>query len=313
MYFPWRSRSGYLGERQLASPTVNYMMSPEIARKTWRTLEPLHAMIYFVAEADEEYSAVGLTGARMGYFASRSAALGAVSAEVVIATFFNFDPDLVRRAIPAAWSLASPRDLVAARRRAAGRALRRGLGGAAESDEVASAATLARRAAEAACERLEGRPLFAGHASLAWPDEPLLDLWHAQTLLREYRGDGHIAALVVAGLDPVEALVMHEASGEVPGGFLRLSRAWPDSAWDEAIERLKVRGLLGVGDSPVLSDSGAALRRRIEDETDARASHPYESIGEEACQALRELCRPLSKAVVAAGLLTPDVSRLAEP
>lgn len=288
-------------------------MDPALARKTWRTLEPIHGMIYFVPEGDEEYAAVGLEGSRMGYFASRAAALGPVPAEVVIATFFNFHPDLVRRAIPRAWTLASPADVLAARRRAADRALRRGLGpGLAGSDGVAEAAALARRAAEEAAEHLEARPLFAAHASLEWPGEPLLDLWHAQTLLREYRGDGHLAALLLADLGPVEALIVHEASGDLPPGFLQPSRAWPAAEWSAGVERLRGRGLLtGEGD-PALSDEGKALHQRIEDETDARAADAYGALGPDGCEQLRELGRPLSKAVVAAGLLTPSLDRLAD-
>ena len=270
-------------------------------------------MIYFVPEGDEEYRAIGITSSRMGYFASRSAPFGPVPADVVIATFYNFEPGLVRRAIPEAWSLASPGALVEARARAAGRALRRGLGDElAGSDAVVEAAALARRAAERACERPGGRPLFAAHASLAWPDEPLLDLWHAQTLLREYRGDGHIAALLLAGLDPVEALVAHEATGELPPGFLQPSRAWSDEAWAGAIDRLRSRGLLTAEGAPALSEAGSALHDRIEDETDRRSADAYDAIGPDGCERLREVARPLSRAVVAAGLLTPDLGRLAE-
>jgi hypothetical protein len=287
-------------------------MDPVNARKTWRTLEPLHGMIYFVPEADEEYSALGITSNRMGYFASRSAAFGTVSAEVVIATFYNFNPALVRRAIPAAWSIASPADITAARLRAADRALRRGLGTeAAQSDNLAEAAAIASRAAQSACDRPHGRPLFAAHAALPWPGEPLLDLWHAQTLLREWRGDGHIAALLLADLDPVEALVMHEASGELPPGVLQATRAWPDEEWVAAIERLRQRGLL-TADQPTLTSEGASVRQRIEDETDARALAPYAAIGEQACAVLRELVRPFSRAVVDGGLLRPDLTRATE-
>ncbi|MGH9170100.1 MAG: SCO6745 family protein [Acidimicrobiales bacterium] len=288
-------------------------MDPALARKTWRTVEPLHAMIYFVPEAGEEYGAAGLEGSRMGYFASRAAAFGPAPAEVVIATFYNFEPSLVRRAIPRAWSLASPADLLLARRRAADRALRRGLGeDLADSDSVVEAAALVRRAAEAACEHPEGRPLFAAHASLAWPEEPLLDLWHGQTLLREFRGDGHVAALLLADIGPVEALVLHEASGEIPPGFLQVSRAWDDSEWAAAVERLRDRGLLTSAGALGLSPGGAALRQRVEDETDARALAPYRALGAESCDRLRDVARPLSKAVVANGLMTPDLSRLAD-
>ncbi|OWY62059.1 hypothetical protein B7486_60450, partial [cyanobacterium TDX16] len=151
------------------------------ARKTWRTLEPIHGMIYFVPEAARRYEALGLEG-QMGYFAGRAAPMGPVPAEVVIATFFNFNPVLVHEAIPEAWARAEPADVVAARLEAADEALRRawgddGLGSA----ELAEAAALARRAAEVARTRPEGRPLFAAHCSLDWPGEPHMDLFHAQT------------------------------------------------------------------------------------------------------------------------------------
>lgn len=286
-------------------------MDPLHARKTWRTLEPLHGMIYFVPEADEEYRAIGVSNNRMGYFASRAAAFGPVSAGVVIASFYNFNPELVRGAIPQAWSIASPERFVEARRRAADRALRRCLGDdVADGEGVAKAADLATSAALAASERPEGRALFAAHAALSFPGEALLDLWHAQTLLREFRGDGHVAALLLADLDPVEALILHEASGEIPTGVLQSTRAWTDEDWGAGIERLCRRGLLQAGPPLSLTGEGKQLHDRIEQETDARAVAPYASIGEDSCAALRELARPLSRAVVDSGLLNPDPKRL---
>src|SRR3954468_21382648 len=174
-----------------------------IARKTWRTLEPIHGLIYFAPEAASAYEAIGLPPALGGYFASRAAAMGPVPAEVVIATFFNFFPDFVRQTIPWAWTVATPAQILEARYAAARQALRSRLGDAADGAEVEEASVLARRAAEAACERPEGRPLFAAHASLPGPAEPLLVLWHAQTLLREFRGDGHISAMTVEGVNGV--------------------------------------------------------------------------------------------------------------
>ena len=134
------------------------------ARKTWRTLEPLHGMIYFVPEAGEAYSALGVDG-RAGYFASRAAPMGAVGADAVISTFFNFNPKLVHDAIPAAWQAAAPEALVAARFGAVDAAFRRLLGGAAlASGEMRRAALLARTAAQEAGRRPEARPLAAAHA-----------------------------------------------------------------------------------------------------------------------------------------------------
>ena len=191
------------------------------ARKTWRTVEPLHGMIYFVPEAAEAYHRLGITDGD-GYFASRAAPMGAVSAGVVVSTFFNFNPEMVHSAIPKVWTITTPEAVVAARLGAVDAAMRRLLGDdAVESTDMTRAAELARVAAEDASTRVEGRPLAAGHAGLDWPDEPHLVLWHAQSILREYRGDGHVALLVSNGLSGIEALISHGATGEVPAPLLR--------------------------------------------------------------------------------------------
>lgn len=273
-------------------------MDPLIARKTWRTLEPIHGAVYFVPEGPETYATLGLRG-RQGYFASRAAPLGAVSAAVVQATFYNFAPALVAAAIPSAWEAAAPATIVDARLRVADAYLRRILGDAIGEAEMVEAAELARRAAEESTRWLEGRPLFAAHAALPWPEDAHLVLWHAQTLLREFRGDGHIAALTVEGVSGCEALVLHGATGEVAPAVLQSSRAWPDDEWGAAADRLRARGWLDA--SGGLTDAGRAHRQWVEDRTDALAMRAYEAIGEDGCDRLRTLGRPLSKAIVAGG------------
>ena len=280
-------------------------------RKTFRMLEAVHGMIYFTPDGPPAYAAVGLKGARMGYFASRAAAMGAVPAEVVIATFYNFEPSLVRRQIPDAWSRATPKAIVGARMNAVDASLRKAFSDdVLDSLELAEALSIARRAAMIACERPEGRPLFAAHASLSWPDEPHLALWHAQTLLREFRGDGHVAALVGEGLSGIEALVSHAASGDVAEAALKMTRAWSDEAWAAAIEGMRARGLLTGDDAPTFTDAGRAQRQRIEDRTDECGATPYDAVGADACARLRELSKPLSQMVIDAGLLVMDPKRL---
>lgn len=229
----------------------------------------------------------------MGYFASRAAPLGAVPAEVVIATFYNFQPDLVRQAIPKAWSLASPQDVLAARLRTIDHALARVLGLAAlDSREVEEAADLAREAASGCVA--DGRALYAGHASLPWPEPPHLSLWHGLTLLREFRGDGHVAALVAAGHSGCDAMVMHLATGEISPEFAA-SRAWSDTEWKAASDGLRQRGLLdGAGK---LTADGRAARQWVEDRTDELARGPWEQLGEERCRRLRQLVRQFSRAI----------------
>jgi hypothetical protein len=271
-------------------------MDRVLARKMWRTLEPYHGMIYFAPEATAAYEALGVKGFD-GYFASRAAPMGAVPAEVVIATFFNFHPDVVRHAIPAAWSATTPAQLLEARLVGADAALRRACGELLDAPGLARAAELARTATDGCT--VPGRPLFAGHASLPWPEPPHLVLWHAISLLREFRGDGHIACLVEAGLDGIDALLLHAASGEVPRAALQGSRRWSDAEWDAAVARLAARGVLQADGS--FTEQGAALRQSIEDRTDELALAPWKVLGEEACDELRALVRPLSKAVVSSG------------
>jgi hypothetical protein len=288
-------------------------MEAKLVKKAWRSLEAAHGMIYFVPEGDEEYAAVGLEGSRMGYFASRAAAMGPVPAEVVIATFYNFHPDLVRGVIPRAWTLATPEAVLGARLRAADRALRRAWPpDLLTSPTMVEVAGLLRRAAEAVTGDLAGRPLFAAHVSLPWPDAPHLVVWHAQTLLREHRGDGHLAALLLADLDPVEALVTHAASGEVPAEVLRRSRRWSAAEWSAGVDRLVERGLVVAGEGLALTPAGREMREAIEEDTTRRATAPYDAIGEEATRRLVEIGRPLGDAVISAGLLRAEPGRYDE-
>ncbi len=273
-------------------------MDAALARKTWRTLEPIHGAIYFVPEAAEEYAAVGVEGRMRGYFASRAAPMGAVVPEVVIATFFNFDPEFVRTNVQGVWNDTTPEQILSARTRAADRMLRRIGGDLVDSADVAEAAELARVAATAACDDIVGRPLFAGHASLAWPEAPHLVLWHAQTLLREHRGDGHIAAMVVEGLSGCDALVTHAAAGDVPAAVLQGTRSRQDADWRASVAGLCDRGWLDA--EGAFTDVGRERRAWIEQRTDELSLPAYAALGAEGCERLRELARPLSKLMAAA-------------
>jgi Helix-turn-helix family len=272
-------------------------------------MEAVHGMIYFTSDGPEEYAKVGVTSNRTGYFASRAAAMGAVPAEVVIATFYNFHPGLVRRAMRDVWTVTTPPAMLDARLAAVDRSLRRAFDDEVlRSTDFATAVDVLRRAADVACFHVEGRPLFAGHASLPWPDEPHLALWHAQTLLREFRGDGHIAALTFEGLSGLDALVSHAASGDVPAEVLRLTRSWSEDEWAAGVASMAARGL--VDETGAFTDAGRAQRDRIEAATDRLAAAPYAALGEETCALLRSVGRTLSGLVVAAGLMQVDLTRL---
>ncbi|MCO1657395.1 hypothetical protein KDL28_20260 [Pseudonocardia sp. S2-4] len=262
-------------------------------------------MTYFAPETEQHLTGVGLKPGRMSYFAGRSAPMGAVGSAVVAAAFYNFNPALVGRSIPAAWSLADPSDVVAARFASVDAALRRMLGDEVlTSPEVAEAAGLARRAAEAA--RPEGRPLAAAHLSVEWPTEPHLVLWHALSILREHRGDGHIALLVDAGLTGIEAIVTHVASGK---GFLlafaQASRGWSEDEWGAAVAGLTERGLLD--DQGALTAQGADLRNRIEADTNRVGFGPWAHLGADGAARLGELGGTVVRALLAAGCFPPEV------
>lgn len=265
----------------------------EAAGRAHRATESLHSMIYFAAEVEEQLVAVGLRPGRMCYFASRSAPMGAVSAGVTAATFVNFNPDLVARHIPRAWTLASVEAILDGRLRGADLALRRLLGDAVESAEIGELADLAREATSALTP--EGRPLYAGHADLPWPDAPHLAMWHAVTLLRESRGDGHTMALAHAGLTGIESIVTHTATGR---GFTveaaKRLRGWSDEQWASAVAGLQARGLM---DGERLSDAGVALRDSVEADTDALDRAPWEHLGPQRTARLIELGKGLSRIV----------------
>ena len=274
-------------------------MTSPLVRQAHDATNVLHSLIYFAPEAEQRFTAAGLEPGRMSYFAGRSAPMGAVGAGVVTATFYNFSPGLVAHCIPRAWELARPDAVIGARFAAADAALTRLLGpDVITSQDMIAMAELTREAA-AAC-RPEGRPLYAGHADLAWPDAPHLVMWHALSLLREHRGDGHTAALVAAELSGLEALVSHTATGQ---GFLtefaQASRGWSEEEWKGATEALTSRGLLD--DDGALTPAGEALRARVEEETDRLAAAPWQHLGEERTGEVVRIGTALTRTVMKAG------------
>ena len=281
-------------------------MDPLVARRTAGTLEPVHATVYFAAEPQEEYEAIGLDvkGNRaVGYFPGRAAAMGAVTSPVVQATFYVFSPLAAAFGIDGVWDAVSPADVQAARRRGIDRALRRLCGDLLDTPDVVEAVELARTAAEAC--RPEGRPLYAAHAALDWPTEPHLQLWHAITLLREYRGDGHVAALLQAGITAPQAGVLDVAFGTMWTRELwRRTRAYSPEEYDLAVGELRGRGWVQA-ETEDLTEEGRAAREEVEHRTDLAAIAPWQRIGEDGAARLRELVRPLSRAIVDGGGMAP--------
>ncbi len=283
-------------------------MELRLPRKLWLLSESYHAVVYFAPENADAYTRAGLKGGWMAYFASRSAAFGPVRPEVVTATFYNFHPAMVARAIPDAWRFSSPERVLAARREAVDAALRRLLGGDGLEDKARAATEIARAALAEADPG--GRALFAAHLALPWPDEPLPALWHACTLLREHRGDAHVAALVAEGLDGREAHITLAATGAAPAEILRGYRGWSEEEWSAAEQRLRERGLLD--DDGELTETGARVRARVEAATDAASAAPWRAVGESKAQRFVSLMRtPVRLIVERGGLAFPNPIGLA--
>ncbi|MFB7779291.1 SCO6745 family protein [Streptomyces bauhiniae] len=274
-------------------------------RQLWHLLEPFHALLYFSPEVEEEMAALGYgTEDRWPtYFPLRAAPLGEVGAERVASAFYSFSPRMVARHMKGTWDIAGPREVLAARLCGIDRAYRAILGDGVDGPGLAEAAALVRRAAEAA--GTEGRPLAAANAELPWPEAPHLQLWHAATILREHRGDGHLAALLLAGLDPVESLVSFAAIGAASVERFA-SRGWSREEWAAAHQRLALRGL--VESDGMATQEGRALRRRVEEHTDSLAAAPWQSLGRADADRLGDLLGDHWVAVLSSGLLPSETT-----
>ncbi|WP_241386316.1 SCO6745 family protein [Rhodococcus sp. CH91] len=277
-------------------------MEPSSAGRAARALELLHSVAYFAPEIGGELAALGVGEPAPQYVGARSAPVGAVGAGVVTAMFYNFAPRLIESAVPGVWTVAAPDAVIGARLRGIDAVYLRVLGpdvlGSAEMEEAAGLVSAAARAIPGP----EGRPLYAAYADLPWPEPAHLQLWHALTLLREYRGDGHIAALQTAGLSGLDALVTHTATGiGFAPGPARTLRGWTKGEWADAEAGLRARGLLDRrGD---LTDEGFEVRELVEDLTDDLAAAPWRALGEEGAERLLDLALPWRDAFVDAGIL----------
>ena len=269
-------------------------MEPSEARRAWHLIETVNAVSYFTEECREAATRLGLKGFWMGYFANRASPMGAVPASVVEATFYNFHPSMVRRAIPDAWSFAPVEEVLGARSEAAGRAIK---ARASEAQALAPRVVELLRAVIEAADGA-GRPLFSANRDVEVTGD-VEGLWQALTTLREHRGDGHVAVLTEAGLDGCEVhLVAVAASGQDPATY-QAARGWSVDEWAHAADRLRDRGLLDATERLTLE--GRELHERIERRTDELAIGPYDSLSEAAFGDLLSLLSTLARQIAATG------------
>lgn len=269
-----------------------------VARRLFELTEPISLVNFFSQEPNDSMAALGFRNYWDGYFAGRSAPLGRVPAEVVHAAFYSFAGGEVARHIPKVWDTTTPEAAYAAREQGCVAALRRILGDLVETPELRCASELLAKASTSA--PTEGRVMYAALRTLPMPDEPVARLWHAANMLREHRGDGHIAALVSERIGGTEAHVLSAlASGIYPAESFGRIHHLPESRLAEVMNGLRDRGLLDADGR--LTDAGRATKSRIEALTDALAAAPYDGLEPLELDQLITLLEPISDRLQATG------------
>ncbi|MDX6359624.1 MAG: hypothetical protein QOH37_2678 [Nocardioidaceae bacterium] len=269
-----------------------------VARRLFELTEPISLVNFFSPEPNEAMAALGFRGYWDGYFAGRSAPLGRVPAEVVHAAFYNFADGEVARHLPKVWDTTTPEAAHAARQRGCVAALQQILGDLVETPGLARAADLLSAASTSA--PIEGRVMYAALRALPMPHEPLARLWHAANMLREHRGDGHIAALVSERIGGTEAHVLSALDlGIYPAESFGRIHHLPGARLAEVMDGLRDRGL--VDDTGRFTDAGRATKDRVEALTDALAEAPYEGLEPAEVDELIDVLEPIARMLESVG------------
>jgi hypothetical protein len=283
--------------------------APEPGSSTWRSparqlrdaIEPVAAICFWSRLAYDQYARLGLDFLT-GYVWSRSSVLGEPEGTVVASSFGVFEPGLIANLYDAARKACGLAEVRAAKETGAVESLRTVLG---EPTGLAEAVDLLRRGVAAADPT--GRPMHAGLTALPWPTHPLGQLWHACTILREHRGDGHLAVCVAAGLDGLAANLLTElAVGWDPLAYTA-TRGWSPEAMTAGLAGLAARGLAADG---ALTEKGRRLRDDIEDGTDRLVQPVVEAIGDDLPDLVDRLTG-WSQQIVDHGWFPPDPNKRA--
>ena len=267
-----------------------------IARQMFELVEPIGVIPYSTDEPNEAMFALGFTNYWDIYFAGRAAPLGDVPAELVDALFYNFAPGEVARHIPKVWHTTTPDAAIAARLAGCATALRRILGDRVDTPAFARAAELLIKAATSA--PFDGRPMYAALRAIPIPDEVVTRMFHAASLLREHRGDGHIAALMSEGVGGLEAHVLVALDMNMPAHTFGRVHHLPAAQLAAVIDGMRDRGL--IADDGWLSEQGRSVKQRVESLTDDLAAKPYQSLAPEELRELMDTLQPLATLLIAA-------------
>jgi hypothetical protein len=280
--------------------------APSVSRWMLGALAALHSPVYKAVEVKSRLAALGLDDPMGSYLAARAAPLGPVGPELVTATFYGFSPRIVAAHVPAVWERAAPTHVIDATLEGMEELLGRVLG--AQLAEVTELAALLAPVADA--HETLGRPLAAAWSSVPRTGRPLIDLWLTTTVIRESRGDTHVAVLVAEGIGGIASHLV--TAGDQPDGRRRLMvlRGWTEDELDAAAATLRAQGLLDAEGRR--TDAARALRRHVEDVTDRRSSEAWQHAGAAHVTRIAELALELVGPVLASGtLLGPVIERLA--
>jgi hypothetical protein len=265
-------------------------------RRLARAAEAVHTLAYYTPEI-QRFGDDGFSGWWHAYFAYRSAPMGPVPASVVTATFYNFAPRMIQRAVPGCWDIMSPAEVRTRQLELVDKAVSRSLAGYPAQADIGRAAELLR--SSAAALPIGARPLYASWAGEPWPGSDLMDLWHGCTLLREFRFDGHNIALVARDLDPTECHLMMTSHGFGNAETIQRIRGWSADEWDAAHLRLIDRGLLDPDGAQ--TEAGQTSRRAVERHTDLLAYPMEAALGPEHADELASVIERIGEYLKSSG------------
>jgi hypothetical protein len=292
--------AAFFAPRPEGTPLPRVVRHPTPARRLRDAAEPVAMHPVWSRRTNEHLAGLGLDFLT-SYVGGRAAVLGAVRPAVAACAFAWFEPTVVAAVVEAAWTVLPPAELLAAREQATVQSLREVLG----DDDPTEVADLLADAAAAADGT--GRPLFTGVRDRGRPDDPVHRLWWACELVREHRGDSHVAAANAAALGPVEMNVLTELWIGMPLLSYASTRVWGPDALEAAVASLRRRGWVA---DDVLTDAGRAARDAVEAATDAQEEAVVQALGER----LDEVCGRLDgwgERCVTAGAFPADVLKRA--
>jgi hypothetical protein len=266
------------------------------ARRLRDSLEPIAQQGASARPVRQRLKELGLGGIE-GYVWGRAAALGEPAPWVVVSAFGVFEPSFVVRAYESARAKASRQDVLDARAAGAAESLATVLGTVTDVEWAADLLVRAVSDLDAT-----GRPLFSGLRALPVPEDPYGRLWRGADLVREHRGDGHLAACIAAGLDVVEMNVLTELwIGYAPGEYT-VTRGHSPVAIDRVVG---VFGDRGWWDGAKLTSAGREVRDGIEAATDASQVRLVENLGDDIERVIETLST-MAVQMIEAGAFTDD-------